>query len=57
MKKSDITELQSEIESRIAQMENENYEFPRRFSRKDYVFTAIVAAICLAAIIGGAFIS
>lgn len=57
MKKSDITELQSEIESRISQMESENYEFPRRFSCKDYIFTAIVAAICLAAIIGGAFIS
>lgn len=56
MKKTDLTELNDEIERRIAVMEEENYEFPRRFSKKDYIFTALVGVICLAFIIGGAFI-
>lgn len=45
-----------EVENRIQQMENESYEFPKRFSKKDYIFTAIVILICLAGVIGGAFI-
>lgn len=57
MKNTDLTELHKEIENRISQMESESYEFPRRFSRGDYIFTAVVAVICLAAIIGGAFIA
>ncbi len=57
MKKTDIAELQQEIEKRIITMEDKSYEFPARFSRKDYIITAIVAAVCLAAIIGGAFIA
>lgn len=57
MKNTDITELHKEIENRISQMESSDYEFPRRFSRRDYIFTAAVAVICLAAVIGGAFIA
>lgn len=57
MKNTNIAELQKEIENRISQMEDKDYEFPRRFSRKDYIFTAVVAVICLAAIIGGAYIA
>lgn len=57
MKNTDIAELQQEIENRIAQMEDTDYEFPRCFSRLDYAITVIVAVICLAAIIGGAFLA
>ncbi len=56
MKDKDLTELNNEIERRIAEMEREDYEFPRRFSKADYILTAAVAVICLAFIIGGAFI-
>ena len=56
MKNTDLTELQNEIENRIYRMEDPGYEFPVRFSKKDYIFTAAVALICLAAVIGGAFI-
>lgn len=56
MKNNDLTELNNEIERRISEMEREDYEFPRRFSKADYIITAVVAAVCLAFIIGGAFI-
>ncbi len=56
MKNTDLNELDIEIEKRISQMESDSYEFPRRFSKKDYIFTAVVAIICLAIVIGGAFI-
>jgi hypothetical protein len=50
------TQLNSEIEKSIAEMESATYEFPEKFKKKDYVIVAIVAAICLAIIIVGAFI-
>lgn len=56
MKNKDLTELNNEIERRITEMEREDYEFPRRFSKTDYIITAVVAVICLAFVIGGAFI-
>ena len=56
MKNTDLTELNNEIARRIAEMEREDYEFPRRFSKTDYIITAVVAVICLAFVIGGAFI-
>lgn len=46
-----------EVENRIQKMENESYEFPKRFSKKDYIVTAIVIFVCLAGVIGGAFIA
>ena len=48
--------LAEEIESKISEMESESYEFPARFSKKDYIFTAVVILVCLAVVIGGAFI-
>lgn len=48
--------LDKEIEKRIEEMEKPDYEFPGRFSVKDYIFTAAVALMCLAAVIWGAFI-
>lgn len=56
MKNKDLTELNNEIERRITEMEREDYEFPRRFSKADYIITAVVIAVCLAFVIGGAFI-
>ena len=48
--------LNAEIEKRISEMEKPDYEFPQRFSKGDYVFTAVVVGICLIAVIAGAFI-
>lgn len=45
-----------EVEKKISEMEKESYEFPKRFSKKDYIATAIVILICLAGVILGAFI-
>ncbi len=45
-----------EVEKKISEMEKESYEFPKRFSKKDYIVTAIVILICLLGVIGGAFI-
>lgn len=56
MKNTDISALNEEIEKRIEEMERADYEFPRKFSKLDYVVTATVAFICLALIIAGAFI-
>lgn len=56
MKNDTLTELNNEIERRIAEMEREDYEFPRRFSKLDYIITAAVVIICLAFVIGGAYI-
>lgn len=57
MKKSDMNEeLETLIEHRIEEMESKDYEFPKRFSKRDYIVTAFVAVICLAAVIAGAFI-
>lgn len=46
----------AQVEEKILEMERENYEFPKRFSKKDYIVTAIVILLCLAGVIGGAFI-
>lgn len=46
----------AEVEKKISEMEKESYEFPKRFSKKDYIVTAIVILICLLGVIGGAFI-
>ena len=45
-----------EVEKKISEMEDESYEFPKRFSKKDYIVTAIVILVCLAGVILGAFI-
>ena len=48
--------LEQEIESKIRQMESETYEFPKRMQKKDYIFVVLVILLCLAGIIGGAFL-
>ena len=45
-----------EVEKKISEMEDESYEFPKRFSKKDYIITAIVIFVCLVGVILGAFI-
>lgn len=47
--------FEQQLEARIAAMEQAGYQFPARFSRKDYLWVALVAAACLVLlIIGGA---
>lgn len=46
-----------EVELKIKEMEKDSYEFPKRFSKKDYLVTAVVLLVCLAGVIGGAFIA
>ena len=48
--------LTEEIEARISRMEEASYEFPKRFSKKDYLFTVAVILLCLWGVIWGAFI-
>ena len=48
-------EFERQLEERISAMEQEGYNFPARFSKKDYISVALVAAACLVLIIiGGA---
>lgn len=49
--------LTEEIESKITEMESQSYEFPERFSKKDYILTAVVILVCLLGVICGAFIA
>lgn len=49
--------LYHEIEQRISQMESDDYQFPQRFSKKDYIVVILVIIICLASIIAGAFLT
>ena len=57
MKNNTITELNTEIEKRIEEMEKPGYEFPKKFTRLDYAVTGTVAFICLALIVIGGFLS
>lgn len=52
----DVSQLDKEIEKRIQAMESKDYKFAQRFSKKDYIITAVVVIVCLVAIIAGAFI-
>lgn len=45
-----------ELKRRIELMNKNSYVYPKAFSKRDYIFTAIVALICLAFIVGGAFL-
>lgn len=49
-------DTEKELERRIKLLEDKNYAFPIRFSKGDYIFTGLVILICLAAVIGGAFL-
>ncbi len=56
MKDNYEARFMDEVEKKIGEMEKDSYEFPKRFSKKDYIATAIVILICLLGVIGGAFI-
>lgn len=56
MKKDYEARFMDEVEHKIKEMEETSYEFPKRFSKKDYYVTAVVILICLAGVISGAFI-
>lgn len=57
MKNNDFAELNALIEERISEMESDNYEFPQRFSKTDYIITTVVVLFCLAFVIGGAYLA
>ena len=48
--------LYDEIEQRIVQMESNDYLFPKRFSKKDYMVVVLVVVVCLVLIILGDFL-
>lgn len=48
--------LHEEIEKRLEEMEKPDFEFPQRFSKRDYLITAVVAVVCLVILIIGAYI-
>lgn len=57
MDKNYERKIDEETEKRISEMEKPDYVFPERFSKRDYIITALVAAVCLAAVIAGGFIA
>ena len=57
MKNNYEAHFMDEVEKKILEMENESYEFPKRFSKRDYIVTAILILICLVGVVGGAFIA
>lgn len=50
---SQVEAFEQQLEERISAMEQPGYDFPARFSRKDYISVAIAAAACLILIIIG----
>lgn len=46
--------LDQETEARIARMEQPDYVFPRRFSRRDYLLWGVVTVSCLLLVVLGA---
>lgn len=44
------------IEEKISEMEAKDYEFPKRMTKGDYIFTAVVIVVSLAVVIWGAFL-
>ncbi|MDR0519600.1 MAG: hypothetical protein LBG82_06075 [Clostridiales Family XIII bacterium] len=53
---TDASTIESELERRIADMEDEGYEYPKRFGRRDYIFVGIAVALCVFAVVAGAFL-
>lgn len=45
-----------EVIDKIETMERDNYVFPKRFSKRDYIFLAVFVIICLALVIMGAWL-
>ncbi len=48
--------LEKQLSDKIAEMEDKDYVFPKRFSWKDYVITFLLVFLSLAGIIWGAYI-
>lgn len=48
--------LDEEIEKRIEIMESQDYIFAKRFSKVNYIFTALVIFICLIMLVIGAYL-
>lgn len=48
--------LDDEIEKRIEIMESSDYIFPQKFNKRDYIVSAVVAILCIAIIIYGAYL-
>lgn len=46
--------LDRETEARLSRMEQPDYPFPRRFSRRDYLLWGLVTAGCLLLLLAGA---
>ena len=55
MKETQI-DIEKEILNKIEEMESNDYIFPDKFNKKDYIITITIAFVCLAGIILGAFI-
>ncbi|MCC8122602.1 MAG: hypothetical protein LIO58_03590 [Oscillospiraceae bacterium] len=49
----DEKQMNADIETRIQEMEDPSYRFPKRFARRDYITVAVVAGICLVLIMIG----
>lgn len=48
--------LNKEIENRICEMESDEYEFPERFGKRDYIALGTVVIVSLFMLIIGAYI-
>lgn len=61
MKENDETDYERKlniiIEERLSKMERPEYKFAKRFSKRDYFFTAAVAVVCPAFVLMSAFIN
>ena len=48
--------LNAEIEKRICEMESDEYEFPERFGKRDYIVLSVVVIVSLVMVIIGAWL-
>ncbi len=48
--------LENEILSKIEEMEKPDYEFPERFSKKNFIIVLICVLASMGILIGGAFL-
>lgn len=55
-KNIDENEMKKKIESRINEMENPNYEFPKRMDKKDYLVAISMMIFCFVMIILGYYL-
>ena len=49
-------EFNEELEKRINEIENPNYEFPKQLNKFDYLMILIVVLLCFVGIVLGAFL-